>query len=86
MKNSTHYSIALILYFLIQATHFCCAQLTTSTPLKSLNTSGYAPVNGLKIYYEIHGDGNPLVLLHGSYMNIDMNWTQTYPTLQNLIK
>src|SRR3989442_442946 len=31
--------------------------------------SGYAPVNGLKIYYEIHGASNPnkspLVLLHG---------------------
>jgi pimeloyl-ACP methyl ester carboxylesterase len=27
--------------------------------------SGYAPVNGLKIYYEIHGAGDPLVLLHG---------------------
>jgi pimeloyl-ACP methyl ester carboxylesterase len=27
--------------------------------------SGYAPVNGLKMYYEIHGSGQPLVLLHG---------------------
>jgi pimeloyl-ACP methyl ester carboxylesterase len=27
--------------------------------------SGYAPVNGLKLYYEIHGTGEPLVLIHG---------------------
>lgn len=27
--------------------------------------SGYAPVNGLRIYYEIRGEGPPLVLLHG---------------------
>jgi pimeloyl-ACP methyl ester carboxylesterase len=27
--------------------------------------TGYAPVNGLNMYYEIHGDGAPLVLLHG---------------------
>jgi pimeloyl-ACP methyl ester carboxylesterase len=27
--------------------------------------SGYAPVNGLHMYYEIHGDGMPLVLIHG---------------------
>jgi pimeloyl-ACP methyl ester carboxylesterase len=27
--------------------------------------SGYAPVNGLKLYYEIHGTGEPLILLHG---------------------
>jgi pimeloyl-ACP methyl ester carboxylesterase len=40
-------------------------------------TTGYAPVNGLKMYYEIHGSGGgePLVLLHGSYMTISNNWT-----------
>jgi pimeloyl-ACP methyl ester carboxylesterase len=27
--------------------------------------SGYAPVNGLEMYYEIHGEGEPLLLLHG---------------------
>jgi pimeloyl-ACP methyl ester carboxylesterase len=27
--------------------------------------SGYAPVNGLQLYYEVHGTGQPLVLLHG---------------------
>ncbi len=27
--------------------------------------SGFAPVNGLNLYYEIHGDGQPLVMLHG---------------------
>ena len=34
--------------------------------------TGYAPVNGLEMYYEIHGAGPPLVLLHGAYMTIDM--------------
>ena len=40
-------------------------------------TSGYAPVNGLKMYYEIYGSGSgePLVLLHGSFMTITNNWT-----------
>ena len=28
---------------------------------------GYAPVNGLSLYYEIHGSGQPLVLLHGGF-------------------
>lgn len=27
--------------------------------------TGYAPVNGLKLYYEVHGRGEPLILLHG---------------------
>ena len=40
--------------------------------------SGYAPVNGLKMYYEIHGtaDGRnpPLVLLHGGGSTIDTSF------------
>ena len=28
-------------------------------------TTGYAPVNGLNMYYEIHVTGEPVVLLHG---------------------
>jgi pimeloyl-ACP methyl ester carboxylesterase len=34
----------------------------------------YAPVNGLQLYYETHGSGRPLVLLHGGLMTIDLNW------------
>ena len=34
--------------------------------------TGYAPIGDLKMYYEIHGDGRPLVLLHGAYMTIDL--------------
>lgn len=37
-------------------------------------TTGYAPVNGLKMYYEIHGRGEPVVLLHGAFMTITTNW------------
>jgi pimeloyl-ACP methyl ester carboxylesterase len=33
--------------------------------------TGYAPVHDLNMYYEIHGSGRPLVLLHGAYMTID---------------
>jgi len=46
-----------------------------ATPAMTTATdSGYAPVNGLEIYYEIHGEdqGNtPLLVMHGSYMTID---------------
>jgi pimeloyl-ACP methyl ester carboxylesterase len=34
--------------------------------------TGYAPVDDLNMYYEIHGRGRPLILLHGAYMAIDM--------------
>lgn len=38
--------------------------------------SGYAPVNGLRMYYEIHGAGQPVVLLHGAFMTISNNWPE----------
>ena len=31
----------------------------------------YVSVNGLELYYEIHGTGQPLVVLHGAYMTIE---------------
>lgn len=31
--------------------------------------TGYADVNGLKMYYEVHGSGKPVVVLHGAYMS-----------------
>jgi len=34
--------------------------------------TGYAPVNGLKLYYELHGTGEPLILLHGGLGSIEM--------------
>jgi pimeloyl-ACP methyl ester carboxylesterase len=34
--------------------------------------TGYASIGDLSMYYEIHGTGRPLVLLHGAYMTIDM--------------
>ncbi len=43
--------------------------------------TGYAPVNGLEMYYEIHGHGHPLVLLHGAFMTIDNNWGGLLPAL-----
>jgi pimeloyl-ACP methyl ester carboxylesterase len=38
--------------------------------------SGYVPVNGIKVYYEVYGEGKPIVLLHGAFMTIETNWGQ----------
>ena len=44
--------------------------------------TGYAPVNGLQMYYEIHGAaGRPLLLLHGGLFNIDLQFGQLLPGL-----
>jgi len=48
--------------------------------------SGYAPVNGIKVYYEVYGVGKPLVLLHGAFMTIEMNWGQLIPELSKTRK
>lgn len=40
-----------------------------------------ASINGLEMYYEVHGEGQPIVLLHGAYMNIENNWAAIIPTL-----
>jgi pimeloyl-ACP methyl ester carboxylesterase len=36
------------------------------------NGAGYAPVNGLRMYYETHGSGEPLLVLPGAYMTIGL--------------
>jgi pimeloyl-ACP methyl ester carboxylesterase len=44
--------------------------------------TGYAPVNGLQMYYEIHGGGGtPLLLLHGGLFNIDLQFGELIPGL-----
>ncbi len=48
---------------------------TSATP-----QTGYAPVNGLQMYYEIHGEGEPLLLLHGAFGTIEL-WGPILATL-----
>jgi pimeloyl-ACP methyl ester carboxylesterase len=49
----------------------------TDTPAQT----GYAAVNGLNMYYEIHGVGQPLVLLHGAFSAIGTSFGTTLPEL-----
>jgi pimeloyl-ACP methyl ester carboxylesterase len=41
----------------------------------------YADVNGLKLYFEIHGSGRPLVLLHGGGSTIETTFGRILPDL-----
>ena len=43
--------------------------------------TGYAAVNGLKMYYEVYGSGKPLVLLHGAFNTINMAFGMLIPEL-----
>jgi pimeloyl-ACP methyl ester carboxylesterase len=49
-------------------------------------SSGYAPVNGIKVYYEVYGEGKPLLLLHGAFYTIEMNWAELIPELSKTRK
>jgi len=72
---------------LVFALFISCQQQKNDRTGSPANTSivnkpsetGYADVNGLKMYYEVYGEGKPLVLLHGSYMTIPLNWSQAIP-------
>jgi len=43
--------------------------------------SGYSNVNGLKMYYEIYGQGKPLVLIHGGGSTIETSFGRIIPFL-----
>ncbi len=54
---------------------------TRATPMtETTPRTGYASVNGLQMYYEIHGSGEPLILLHGAFGAIDL-WGSILTTL-----
>lgn len=44
-------------------------------------SNGYSELNGLKMYYEIHGQGTPLVLIHGGGSTIQTNFGKLIPLL-----
>lgn len=44
-----------------------------------VDKNGYSEVNGIKMYYEIYGEGKPLVLIHGGGSTIQSNFGQVIP-------
>lgn len=57
-------------------------EATDRAEARAARTVGaYAPVNGLDLYYEIHGVGRPLVLLHGGGSTITTSFGRVLPAL-----
>lgn len=77
--NNPLRSILLIVIIMLTASRSKGQQIKPSK-------SGYAPVNGIKVYYEVYGEGRPIVLLHGAFYTIDMNWGQLIPDLSKTRK
>src|ERR671910_1450105 len=55
--------------------------MTNGDDARAPGTSGYAEVNDLHMYYEIHGTGQPLVLLHGAFSAIGTSFGELLPQL-----
>ena len=53
----------------------------SSSHASAASAGKYAQVNGLKMYYEVHGAGRPLVLLHGGVSNIQKDFGPLIPRL-----
>ncbi|WP_281321821.1 alpha/beta fold hydrolase [Flavobacterium aestivum] len=54
-------------------------KMETATTDKPIFSNGYSEVNGLKMYYEIYGQGKPFVLIHGGGSTIQSNFEKVIP-------
>src|SRR5579863_1377344 len=54
--------------------------LPNPLPLPPSNRSGYAPVNGIQMYYAVYGHGDPLLLIPIGMADADM-WAAQIPIL-----
>ncbi len=54
-------------------------KMEIATTDKLTFNSGYSEVNGLKMYYEIYGQGKPIVLIHGGGSTIQSNFEKIIP-------
>lgn len=71
MRTSILTRLAALALLLVASPVF--AQTTSGeSPMTTSTNSGYVPVAGAQIYYEVHGTGSPLVLLHGGVAPAEM--------------
>src|SRR6187401_2986610 len=54
--------------------------MTTTERSSQTGAGQYADVNGINLYYEVHGSGRPMILLHGGLFSSEM-FGPTIPAL-----
>lgn len=65
----SHRAVVLVPAVCAAAAH---ATFAGAQALRTPDSKGYANVNGVDLYYEVHGDGPPLVMLHGGVTPSEM--------------
>jgi pimeloyl-ACP methyl ester carboxylesterase len=58
-------------------------RVSNNTPIYK---NGYSEVNGIKMYYEIYGQGKPLILIHGGGSTIETTFGRVIPMLAKRYK
>lgn len=66
---------------LIKSIIYSIILIMTANTTQAQTMGKYASINGIKMYYEIHGTGSPLVLLHGGGSTIKTNFSRIMPVL-----
>lgn len=72
---------SLALLFILLLSSCATTKKTDSLPELKPRDNGYVAVNGIEMYYEIYGKGEPLVLLHGGGSSIHVNFGRGIPEL-----
>lgn len=71
----------LIIYAVLAVLILSSYTLSATTKDSIPSEKGYSDVNGIKMYYEIYGEGKPLVLLHGGGSTIQTTFGRVIPAL-----
>ncbi|HEY6914729.1 MAG TPA: alpha/beta hydrolase [Paludibacter sp.] len=79
MKKILTLALALLAFAVCHAANNTPKQMETKTKEQLNFSSGYAEVNGLNMYYEIYGQGEPLVLIHGGGSTIQTSFEKVIP-------
>jgi len=85
MKRLILYSVSALL--LLSSFNYVNRSEETNKQIKATlhdslpSQNGYSEVNGIKMYYEIYGEGKPLVLIHGGGSTIQTTFGRVIPML-----
>jgi pimeloyl-ACP methyl ester carboxylesterase len=69
--------LIIILIFIVMPS--CKNNSDTSMPVIKPSKAAHSSVNGISMYYEIYGNGSPLVLIHGGGSTIETSFGRVIP-------